>query len=398
MGLLAAIAVLVLAPQDPTPAAAGPAPAVALQQQEALGKAADARALAGLTLGDDAAVAARAAWLLGRTEGPTTLPALHTTVVDSKHADARAHAMAALATRLKSESNAFAQKALADADRRVRTFAAQLLGATRPAFATVELAALVERSAAAAAATDAGPATDVQAALVALQDLRAADHVLALATAVGASTLPGCGDALAFYCQGCVPLLPTADRLAALRTLASHKEEAVRRYALTALATFRDPATVALLQARAAAETGALRSVAADALATAQRKPEPTDLKSQAIANAKALVATTKRWWNRQSPTRQLVAAAVPVALLVGGVALAALLRRRRRLAAEQAAAAAAALELVQPSDEYLERAEAEAAEFAAAAEGVAEEIGLEPAAASHDGVEAWSEDAPAAR
>lgn len=394
MALLAALAVFVFAPQDPTPAAAGPAPAVVLQQQEALGKTADARALAGLTLGDDAAVAARAAWLLGRVDGPTTLPALHTTATDSKHADARAFAMQALVGRGKPESNAFAQKALRDADRRVRTFAAQLLAATKPAFAAAELADLVARV---AAADEAGAPTDVQVALLALHDLRASDRALAVAAALDDSTLTGCGDALAFLCQGLVPTLAMPGRLTGLQALATHREEAVRRFALTALASYRDPASVAVLQARAAVETGPLQQVAADALAAAQRTPAQTDLKSQAKQNLAAIATAVTGWWQRQSPTRQLLAVAAPSVLLVAVIGLLAAMRRRRRLAAEQAAAAAAALALVQPSDEYLERAEAEAAEFAAAAEGVADEIGLEPAAQPTD-AEAWDAHAPSAR
>lgn len=392
MAPLAALVVLVFAPQDPTPAT--PAPAVVLQQQEALGATADARALAGLTLGDDAAVAARAAWLLGRVDGPTTLPALHTTVTDSKHADARAYAMQALLGRRKPDSNTFAQKALRDADRRVRTFAAQLLAATKPAFAATEFADLVTRV---AAAGEAGAPTDVTVALLALHDLRATDRALAVAAALDGSTLTGCGDALAFLCQGLVPALAMPGRLAGLHALATHREEPVRRFALTALASYRDPATVALLQARAAAETGALRQVAADALAAAQRTPAPTDLKTQAKQNLAAIASTATGWWRRQSPTRQLLAIAAPTALLVAVAGLLAAMRRRRRLAAEQAAAAAAALALVQPSDEFLERAEAEAAEFAAAADGVADEIGLEPAAQPTD-AEAWDAHAPSAR
>jgi len=392
MALLAALAVLVIAPQDPTPAV--PAPAVALQQQEALGKAADARALADLTLGDDAAVAARAAWLLGRTAGPTALPALHTTVTDSKHADARAFAMQALCERRKAESNAFAQKALHDADRRVRTFAVQLLAATKPEFAAAELTDLVARVAA-AGGTDA--ATDVNAALLELHDLRASDRALAVAAALDTSTLTGCGDALAYLCQGLVPALTMPARLTALHTLANHREEAVRRFALTVLANHRDPATVAVLQARAPAETGALRPIAAAALAQAQRTPAPIDLKTQAKQNLAAIAATATGWWRRQSPTRQLLAIAAPTVLLVAVVGLLAAVRHRRRLAVEQTAATAAALALVQPSDEYLERAEAEAAEFAMAAEDIAVELGLEPAAAESD-AKAWDPDAPVAR
>ena len=397
MALLAALAVFVLAPQDPTPAAAGPAPAVVLQQQEALGKGADARALAGLTLGDDAAVAARAAWLLGRTEGPTTLPALHTALIEGKHADARAFAMQALTGRHKVESNAFAQKALHDADRRVRTFAAQLLAATRPEFAAAEFADLVGRAAAAGPSGDAGAPTDVTVALLGLHDLRAADRLLAVAKTLDASTLTGCGDALAFYCQGITQTMPMPGRLTALHTLATHREEAVRRVALTSLAAYHDAATIAVLQARVAAETGALRQVAGEALAAAQRPTAPTDLASQAKHNVTAILATATRWWQRQSPTRQLLAVAAPAVLVVAVLGLLAILRRRRRAAAEQAAAAAAALALVQPSDEYLERAEAEAAEFAAAADGVADELGLDPAAPPAE-AEAWDTHAHSTR
>jgi hypothetical protein len=61
MGLLAAFAVLALAPQDPTPSPA-PRPTAVLAAQEERGEAAEPGVLAQLAQGDDAAIAARAAW------------------------------------------------------------------------------------------------------------------------------------------------------------------------------------------------------------------------------------------------------------------------------------------------------------------------------------------------
>lgn len=397
MGLLAAIAVFVLAPQDPSTTPAAPTPAAALQAQEGRGRTADPRALAELALGDDA-VAERAAWLLAKTDGPTTLPALHTVVTAGKSAVARTHAMAGLLTRRRPDSDEFTRKALQDSDRRVRTLAAQLVAITQPRGARADLIALIER---AVAANEPGVATDVQAALVALHDLRSPDGVVALAQTIGGSTLQGCGDALAYLCQEFVPKLPTDERMAAYRTLATHREEAVRRVALNGLSAYRDPQTIALLQQRAAAETGPLQPLAAAALATATqaKAPADADLVAQAKHNAKALAAAVTGWWAKQSLARKSLAIAAPATLLVIGVTLLLVVRNRRRMAAEQAAAAAEAIALVQPSDEYLERAEAEAEQFAASAEQVADEIGLPlDDAATAEADANWNAHAPSAR
>lgn len=397
MGLLAAIAVFVLAPQDPSPTPVAPTPVAALQAQEGRGRTADPRALADLALGEDA-VAERAAWLLAQTDGPTTLPALHTVATASRSAAARTHAMAGLLTRRRADSNEFALQALRDGDRRVRTLAAQLVAITRPDGARAGLLALIER---AIAANEPGVATDVQAALVALHDLRSPDGAVALAQAIGGSSLQGCGEALAFACQEFVAQLPIEERNAAYRALATHREEAVRRVALGGLSACRDAQSVALLQQRAAAETGSLQSVAAGALAaaTATKAPEQEAVAVQAKRNAKAIAAAAAGWWSRQSAARKSIAIVAPSTLLVIGLTLLLVVRNRRRVAAEQAAAAAEAIALVQPSDEYMERAEAEAEEFAASADEVVDEIGLplgDGAAAEDDAN--WNAHAPSAR
>jgi HEAT repeat protein len=378
MGMLASCLLFVLTPQEPTPPTTGPTPVPVqvtapqdapstLAALEKAGEKADQQQLVALTTGEDAAIAARAAWLLAKSKDKTALAALHEVTANSPHADARAQAMQAL-TRLQDVgSTATAIAALQDEDRRVRTLAAQLLGRTKRPSAIEPLLALIDES---RTGGEKGLATDLQAALLALNDLGAADSLLRAATALHDSPAEGTGEALAFCCQGLVPKLGKDEQVTFLLAILAHRETLVRRYAIGRLAELEDPATAKALEGRLATEGDELRPLVQMALAQIRKDKlaPPTDEMARASHNLQALVHTTKTWWATLDTTAQAAVAGGPVALLI---VVALLLRGRRRRA--QAAAAAATIAMVQPSDEFVAQTAAEADRLAADAEALAE-------------------------
>lgn len=369
MSLLASCLLFVVLPQEPTPAAPTPAtpavetadttaPAVEpVSDQELLatleqaGAAADPAALAQLTRSNDATVAVRAAWLAARLEGKDTLTPLHAIVASSQHADARVHAMQAIVTARNVASVECAIGALRDADRRVRTLAAQLLGKLQKPAATEPLLALLDDS---RTKVEPGDATDLQAALLALHDLGAKDHLLRAATAIHDGKAEATGTALAFCCQNLVPKLDQAEQTTFLLAVLGHREPLVRRYAIGRLAELEDPTTAKALEGRLGRETKELRPLLEVAIAQVRKDKAapPSDELQRATHNARALVHTAQTWWNGASMVQRGAAVGAPV-LLIAAVVL--LVRRRRNRV--DAASAAATMALVQPSEEYLQQA-----------------------------------------
>ncbi|MCA3010529.1 MAG: HEAT repeat domain-containing protein [Phycisphaerales bacterium] len=335
MGLLAAFAVLALAPQDPTPSPS-PRPAAVLAAQEERGDAADAGVLTQLAQGDDEAVAARAAWALGRTKGPDALTALRTVAKDSRHADARLQAMHALTARADADSQLTAVAGLLDADARVRAEAARLAGATKLTAAAKALVAMVGIAAKQGAAAT---APDVPAALLALCDLRAADDVLAAAQALDGARLGSAGPALHYLCQELVPTLPRPAQLTTLQSLVAHSEPEVRRFAMTQLASLRDATALPWVQARIAVEQGDLQTLAQQACAVIGAPPPSDDPLVQGKRNARAIAWRAASWWRHSDDTDKAIVVGAPCALLTL-VFVGMVLGRRRRAAAAAAAAA----------------------------------------------------------
>jgi hypothetical protein len=334
MGLLAAFAVLALAPQDPTPSPA-PRPTAVLAAQEERGEAAEPGVLAQLAQGDDAAIAARAAWALGRTKGADSLAALHAVAKDSSHAEARLQAMHALAGRAQPDSQMIAVAGLLDADARVRAEAARLAGATKLTAAAKALVAMVGIAAKQGAAAT---APDVPAALLALCDLRAADSVLAAAQALDGARLGSAGPALHYLCQELVPTLPRPAQLTTLQTLVAHSEPDVRRFAMTQLASLRDVTALPWVQARIAAEQGDLQTLAQQACAVIGAPPASDDPLVQGERNARAIAWRAASWWRHSDDTDKAIVVGAPCAVLTL-VFVGMVLGRRRRAAAAAAAA-----------------------------------------------------------
>lgn len=408
MGLLELCLLPLLSAQDPTPttvptgaeaappAATAPANADAttsdrerLLAAEQAGAKADPKLLAELSSSPDAAVAARAAWVLGKLTGAEPIVLLRQVAVESPHATARRQAMHALLLNSQVASFSAASTGLEDTDIGVRTLAAELLGKLRRPAALAPLLALVEQGERPAS----GPATDVQAALLALHDLGAQEQLLRLATALHDRPAAGTGQALTWCFQELAPKLEKKDQATLLVAVLDHREPLLRRYAIGRLAELALPTTANALEGRLAKEDAELRPLVELALAQVRGldQPRADDEFEQALANAKVLWAKIRGRWDRMSTKDQAIAGAIPLSLLVVLI-LAGKLRRRRR----DAMAAAQTMAMLAPSEEHLEQmaAEAEAEAEAMAAEayeaaGAQDEEVFEPAAGETDG---WGE------
>lgn len=401
MGLLEFCLLSLLSPQEPAPAAAPTVPEVVanatpevvqggereqLLAAEQAGAKADPRLLSQLTGSSEPAVAARAAWLLGRLTDASAADPLREVALQSPHAEARLQAMQALAQRNQLASFTTAVEALADADQRVRTLAAQMLGKLRRPAAIDPLMARIERG-----ERSDGIATDLQAALVALTDLAATDQLVRIATALEDRPAQGTGQALTWCFQELSPKLDPKDQTTVLVAALDHHEPLLRRYAIGRLGELAVPSTASALEGRLAKETAELRPLVEVALAQVRGldEPRPADELERAFANAKSLFATARARWDRMPMQDRVVATTIPVSLLLV-LMLAGRLRRRRA----QAFAAAATVALVAPSEEHLEQmaaeAEAEAEAMAAAAE--AEAMADEPVDGEDAETDGWGE------
>ncbi|MBL9077847.1 MAG: hypothetical protein JNL08_10105 [Planctomycetes bacterium] len=357
-----------------------------LQAAERAGTKADPDVLRALACGDDAAIAARAAWLLGRCEAAGAIDQVREVATGSRHATARLQAMHTLVQKAQVASFQAAVTALEDQDRAVRTLAAQLIGKLRRPAGTAPLVALVERG---ERPTD-GPATDLQAALLALQDLGAADQLLRVATALNDRPANGTGEALTWCFQQLAPKLAQEPQVTLLLAALDHREPLLRRYVIGRLGELGVRSTAQALEGRLAQETAELRPLVEVALQQVRGddRPQPTDEFERAVQNAKALAVRLQARWNGMSTQDRAIAGSIPIALLLVVVVMGQLRRRRAR-----ADATAAALALVAPSEEHLEQLAAEAEELAAAAEQEAIAADAEePAAALAGDTDGWGE------
>lgn len=380
MALLATCFVLFLAPQEPSPTAT-PATATStptaeqdaasrLAELEKAGPKADAQALVELANGDVVGVSARAAWVLGVDANKFPTATLRAVAEASPHAEARAQVMQALERRRDPASTATAIQGLLDADRRVRTFAAQLLGKLRVQAGVEPLLALIDSS---RKQPPKGPVTDLQAALLALHDLEATPHLLRVAMALHDGKVEGVGEALAYCCQDLAPKMPTNEQITFLVAMLDHRETLVRRYAIGRLGELGEPTTAAALEAHLTKESKELRPLVELALAQVRKDktpPPPPDEMSRAKGNLSALWNQGSTWWWNLGVTMKALTAAGPIVAVVLAMSLFRWLRRR----SDDKAAAAATVAMVQPSAEFVAQEAAEAEELAAEAEQAAAE------------------------
>lgn len=398
MRLLELCLASILAPQDPstTPASSPVPPAAAAPAAPASEVSGDdAGELAALAMGEDPAVAARAAWALGSGKHRVVLPALQEVATKSPHPAARRHALQALLRFQDTGSTATAIEALRDEDRTVRTLAVQLLTRLKRPAALQPLLAMFE---AARSQCDPGPATDLQAALLCLSDLGAADRLLQVATALHDSTAEDTGTALAWCCQTLAPKLPREQQITLAAALLSHRELLVRRWAIGHVAELDEPATAKALEGRLILEGKELRPLVELALAQVRRDKERDPTASDELQRAKQNLQAISGWlagrWRQLTPAEQLASGASALAVL----AIIALALWRRRIAARERAATRT-IALVQPSAAHLEHQtddRASTAWAAAQAEVAAESSAADEAWPQHDELHAAGDEMPA--
>ena len=141
-----------------------------------------------------------------------------------------------------------------------------------------------------------GPATDPQAALLALHDLAPPIRCCARRPRCTTARPRPPAKRLAFCCQSLVPKLAKADQVTILLAILGHREPPVRRFAIGRLAELEDPATAKALSGRLATEGNELRPLVELALAQVrkQKMAPPTD-EIGATQNLQACTAKT-RW------------------------------------------------------------------------------------------------------
>lgn len=372
MGLLELCLLPLLSPQEPavTPAPESTPPAVSatpaspedlqdLLTAERAGEKANLVVLRRLCDSNTVPIAARAAWLLGRSKDPRAIELCCEVATAGHHVEARVQAMNALMLHKDPNSLASATTALQDGDRSVRALAAQLLGKLGRPTAADPLLAMIEHG---RNDVTAGPATDVQAALVALHDLKAARSLLRVATAIHDSKIKGTGEALAYCFQGLSPTLDQPQEVTTLLAVLDHREPLVRRYAIGRLAQIGDPNTASALEGRLGTESAELRPLVEVALSQVRsdHSAVSADEFDRALANLQKLGAMAESKWATLEDWQRWAVGAAPVGLILLWWAFG---RLRRRHAARSVAMATAAL--VNPSEEYLEQMEAEAEEQA---------------------------------
>lgn len=359
MGFAAFCLLPLLIPQAPTPApqpaplptaqqpAGDDADAAALATAERAGAEADVAALQRLAIESAPDIAARAAFLLAKEKDERHLAACAEIVATSRCADARSQAMQALFRNGDAKNTPTAAKALADADRVVRTLAAQALGKWRRPAGVEPLLGMIDDH-----RNDDGTApTDVQAALLALHDLGAADHLLRITTSIKDGKVQNTGEALTFLLQDLAPSLAPDKELTLLLAILDHREPLVRRFAITRLARTDEPGAVKALEGRLAHEGNELRPLIEVALSQLRRDaaPPPDEI-GRLKQNWHALSQRAETAWAGMSTARRAVVIAIPAVLVLGMFLLIRAHRRRQRDDDAEAMA-----ELVQPSDEYLE-------------------------------------------
>lgn len=327
-------------------------PGEALRQAESAreaGEKPDRDTLLALTACDDAAIAARAAWLLADTDGERYAGALPLVAQRSPHADARVQALAGFKPHFSVDDLQLAIDALEDDDIRVRTIAAQLLSKHRRPIAVEPLMQLVhERRNAPENERDA--ATDVEAALLTLTDLEATDCLLRVATELEDGNVTSVGHALEFMFQKLSQKLPQQKEKTTLVAVLDHREMSLRRYAVVRLAEIGDPTTIAALEGRLAHESNEVRplvEIAVAQLRSENSRPPENEL-DRVSSNARMMWRQSKDWWAGLDIVGKSAVAGAPVLLLV----LIVVVRRARRRRA-RAAEALAAADLVRPSDDF---------------------------------------------
>lgn len=287
----------------------------------------------------DAAIATRAAWLLGEWKSARGVDALAQALAQSANADLRLQCAAALDRIQNSAATEALARGLHDADIAVRAFAVQSLARRKSQGTSQQLLALVERQ---GSTKPEASHKDVTAALIALADLGDTSAMLPAAAAVHFASGES-GPALAFLFQELSPKLPPEIEATTLVAALDHCEPLLRRYAIQRLGELRDPTTARALEGRLATEDPALQPLVRVSLAQVRRDKVESgaDLALRAKNNALAIGRLMERQWDAMETGTRLSTAATVCVVSFGMLMI--LVARRRAHRREAATAAAAA-------------------------------------------------------
>ncbi|MCA8951959.1 MAG: HEAT repeat domain-containing protein [Planctomycetes bacterium] len=340
----------------------------ALAKAEADPTKVTAGALAKLARSTHGGVAARATWLLRQREEADAREPLAELATRSPHDEVRVLAMSAMLRVGNATNAATAISGLDDKDLRVRTLAAQMLGKLQLDSSTGPLLAMI---AARAKIADVGtPTTDLQAALLALSDIAAPGQLLPAATAVDGCRAQGVGPALTWFFQSHSRDLAPADEATLLVAVLGHTESMLRRYAISRLSELRDLSTVNALEGRLGKEGPELRPLIEVALSQIRRQHSTAGGEQTTDKDVEqGPVARLQARWAAMDGQQQLMVGGIAGLCVVALVVFALVASRRRR-----ARRGARAVDLVAPSDEYLEDLEAESQALADAADDLIED------------------------
>jgi HEAT repeat protein len=287
----------------------------------------------------DAAIAARAAWLLGEWKSVRGVDALAQALAQNGNPDLRLQCAAALDRIQNSAATEALTRGLQDADIAVRAFAVQSLARRKAEGTSQQLLALIERQ---GSTEPKSSHKDVTAALIALADLGDTSAMLPAAAAVHFASDES-GPALAFLFQELSPKLPPEIEATTLVAALDHCEPLLRRYAIQRLGELRDPTTARALEGRLATEDPALQPLIRVSLAQVRRDKveNGADLALRAKSNAIAIGRLVERQWDSMETGTRLSTAATVCVVSFGLLMI--LVARRRAQRREAAIAAAAA-------------------------------------------------------
>jgi HEAT repeat protein len=316
---------------------------------------ADLAALSALLSSASPKVAARAAWCLGQNRSKEALQILGSAALAHRETEVRRQALAAMIVHSDATTEAAAIEALGDAERSVRTLAAQLVGHSRSGDAVDMLVGMV-REQCQVGATE--PLTDVAAAVLAAHDLGDPQVLVPMATAAVTED-PLVGQALAFLFQGLSPKLPKSDEAEVMVAVLDHQASLLRRYAIQRLGELADPAAAKVLESRLATESKELQPlvrVALDRVRGQDLKPVD-DLATRIRSNAAALAKMA------EAHLLEVAGGLVALFLLVTWITLLRV-RAARRHRGEEAAALAAPTEGFEEQQRLADEAAAEEQEL----------------------------------
>ncbi|MHC4896866.1 MAG: HEAT repeat domain-containing protein [Planctomycetota bacterium] len=286
----------------------------------------------------NAAIAARAAYLMGTLKSRDAVPSLCQLATMHEEIEVRRQAMAALTKIRDTRSIATSIRVLTNSDITVRAYAATNLGRLRALAAVKPLTTLLSTPVE-------GDGSDRIAALLALTDI-GDPRCLALASASVKNPDTKLAEALTYMFQKVSPTMEPEDEVKPLLAALESDCLMLRRYVIQRLGVLKDPTTVTALENRLAKEDRQLQPLISVSLAAIRGEGSSQNLPFK--TRMKAWVAQIeKRWESLRGGQRSLVIGSIAAVFLLAIMFLVWRSRHQRRRVAETWA------NMVNPSDGY---------------------------------------------